>query len=540
MKGTNEGTPQRFDHIIIDETKRTLTRPTTPPDTVLIDGYTILYRGKRPEFKPKALLNHVFLLPDSLYSLSGADRTYRRLTSLHVFDRIDITYDSALTHLPGHVDCRIGLIRSKRQSLSTEGFLTNRGGFLGTSINVGFRHKNLFHRMAQLQVALTLGFEAQQNLGGSSGSTSDASTEVGREAFFNTVSIGPDITLKFPKPLIDFGLQPWKGASSRKTSLAVLYNYQRRPDYTRTVSKVSLGQEYAWQRYTWAFDPISVNVIKIPFKSDAFNEYLLEANDPVLTDSYTDHMIVGQRFALTYNTQDGSGARDNWFARGVLDVAGNLLRPFGDLKVDPETGEEYFTVFGIRYAQFAKIDLDGRYYHKIHDKRSFVVRAAFGIGKPYGNLGLLPFESAFFAGGANGIRAWRARSLGPGSYSSPTNSFDRTGEMHIEGNFEYRFKLIGYLEGALFTDVGNIWMLQPTGTRPGGDFKWDRFLSEFAVGTGIGARFNFDFFIVRFDFGLQTKDPSLPVGQRWLFQKHDIPQTFGSLLNFNLGIGYPF
>ncbi|HNR56215.1 MAG TPA: BamA/TamA family outer membrane protein, partial [Flavobacteriales bacterium] len=152
--------------------------------------------------------------------------------------------------------------------------------------------------------------------------------------------------------------------------------------------------------------------------------------------------------------------------------------------------------------------------------------------------------------GANGLRAWQARSLGPGSYSAPLFAFDRVGEIRIEANLEYRFKLIGYLEGALFTDVGNIWNRQKDSSRPGVEFEVDDFLSELAVGTGVGARLNFDFFIVRFDLGMQTKDPALPVGERWIFQPKDryiaeqaqLGNTvdYRARFNFNLGIGYPF
>src|SRR5690606_489796 len=137
---------------------------------------------------------------------------------------------------------------------------------------------------------------------------------------------------------------------------------------------------------------------------------------------------------------------------------------------------------------------------------------------------------------------WRARSLGPGSYSDPLDAYDRVGEIRLEGNSEYRFKLIGYLEGALFVDIGNIWELKEDPAKPGSGFELGKVLGELAVGTGVGARLNFDFFLVRFDLGLQTKDPALPMGQRWIFQPKNtgLATSLGSKLNFNLGIGYPF
>jgi len=197
------------------------------------------------------------------------------------------------------------------------------------------------------------------------------------------------------------------------------------------------------------------------------------------------------------------------------------------------------------------VDNDFRINRVIHEGSSIAFRCAAGIGIPLVNLEVLPFETSFFGGGANGMRAWRARSLGPGSYAAPLFAFDRVGEIRLEANFEYRFKLISFLEGALFTDVGNIWDRRKDPRRPGGEFEVRDFVSELAVGTGVGARLNFDFFIVRFDLGMQTKDPALPIGERWLFQPKDnyeaalseltgSPANYRTQLNFNLGIGYPF
>jgi outer membrane protein assembly factor BamA len=245
--------------------------------------------------------------------------------------------------------------------------------------------------------------------------------------------------------------------------------------------------------------------------------------------------------------------RNTFFSRVTLEWAGHpLLVPlttFSTTATDT-AGNPFETVGGIRYAEFVKVDSDLRWRHTIHERSSLAFRVAGGVGIPYGNLGVLPFESSFFVGGANGLRAWRARSLGPGSYSAPLLTFDRIGEVRIEGNAEYRFRLIGFLEGAFFADVGNIWLRNEDPQKPGSGFS-ERFLGELAVGTGLGARFNFDFFIVRFDLGLQTKDPSLPPGERWLFQPKDrhqadltalngTPYTYKPQFNFNIGIGYPF
>jgi outer membrane protein assembly factor BamA len=162
------------------------------------------------------------------------------------------------------------------------------------------------------------------------------------------------------------------------------------------------------------------------------------------------------------------------------------------------------------------------------------------MGYPYGNSRSLPYEKKFFAGGPNSIRGWSTRDLGPGSYRDTTTNIkypNRNGDIKIEANLEYRFKVIWKMEGAIFFDVGNIWAIHYEDSRPGSQFKWNRFYKELAVGTGLGARFDFSFFLLRVDFGLKLRDPSLPENNRWLSPF----RNFGfNDLHLNFGIGYPF
>ena len=535
LKGTPEGRVYYVEDVVLDMRPRS--RTDVPPDTVRQAGFTMLYHGRRPPFRIGPLSNQVLLRPQARFNQNDADRTFRRFTNLRVFDRIEITYDSTGLR-PAQVNCRIGLLPSKRQGFSVEVFGTNRGGFLGASLNLNYRHRNLFRSMAALQATLTLGGEAQQLLSTTATSSEDANTAVGRDALFNTLEIGPEVSLRFP-----MNLGSAKSGGSRFV-LSSLFNYQQRPDYTRTLAKASAGIEWnADFDELWGVFPFEVNLVRIPRRSSAFEQFLLTSNDVVLANSYTDHLIMGARFNITRNTQlmPGRQHRRDWFYRISAEWMG-YGGVLGPKQKDPGSGEAYRTLGDIRYAEYLKLDLDGRHYLKLHDRSTLAFRLALGAAKPFGNLPVMPFETSFFTGGANSIRAWRARSLGPGSYYSTTNNFDRIGEARLEANVELRFKMFGYLEGALFTDAGNIWYLQDNPARPGSQLAADRFLSEIAIGTGIGARLNFDFFIVRFDLGLQTKDPSLPQGQRWIFEPHDDPYRtrFGQKLNLNLGIGYPF
>lgn len=553
LKGTPEGTLYTIQDVTVATLRNQRNAP-LPEDTLHYDGFRLLATGELP-YKPNALTGGIFLRPNMRFRQSDADLTYRRLTGLRVFDRVDITYDTTNTGRPGIANARIDLLPGKEQSLSLEGFGTNRGGFLGTSVSAGYRHRNLFRGMGSVQMQLILGLEAQQSITGSGAATEEATTgNVTTGGLFNTVEIGPEITFRFPNFLLPVRRDRFARSSSPRTIVGILYNYQQRPDFVRTLAKTSFGYEWNESRTkTWGFYPIEVNVIRIPSKSADFENYLTTANDPVLTDSYTDHLIAGMRGQFTLNTQVRSTDRNVFFARITPEWAGNpLFVPLRALGAEAQdtSGNAFYTVGGIRYAQFVKVDTDLRWRRRVDDKSSVAFRVAAGAGVPFGNLGVLPFETSFFVGGANGLRAWRARSIGPGAYSAPLLAFDRIGEIRLEGNAEYRFKLIGFLEGAFFADVGNIWNWEEDPRKPGAAFSSD-FLGELAVGTGVGARLNFDFFIVRFDLGMQTKDPSLPKGERWLFQPKDryesameatvgAPVNYQAQFNFNLGIGYPF
>lgn len=545
LNGTTEGTV----YSIRDVTVLTSRGRSGDMDTTEYQGYRILHEGPL-RYRPKALVSAIFLLPEQRFRQSDGDFTYRRLSGLQVFDRVELSYDTSGMGRSGTANARIGLLPGKPQSMTVEAYGTNRGGYLGTTISLSYRHRNLFRSLGYLRAQMNFGFEAQQSF------TRDGSGQVNqaiqRGTLFNTLSIGPEITIGFPRPFTSL----FSKASGSRMLFHGVYNYQQRPDFTRTLARGSVGFEWnETPTKLWGLYITDLSVIKIPSKSPEFEEFLVETNDPVYINSYTDHLIVSiPRVSFTWNTQVEQKRRTNFFLRSSGELAGTALRPFtrnAEEFTDSLTGRSYRTLFGIRYAEFIKFDNDFRMNRIIHDRSSVAFRVAAGIGIPFGNLEVLPFESSFFGGGANGMRAWRARSLGPGSYSAPLEAFDRIGEIRLEANFEYRFKLIGFLEGALFTDIGNIWNRGKDENRPGAEFEFSDFLSELGVGTGVGARLNFDFFIVRFDLGMQTKDPALPIGERWLFQPKDTyeadlseltgrPEQYRTQFNFNLGIGYPF
>ncbi|RME14946.1 MAG: hypothetical protein D6799_06600 [Bacteroidetes bacterium] len=205
------------------------------------------------------------------------------------------------------------------------------------------------------------------------------------------------------------------------------------------------------------------------------------------------------------------------------------------LKLYEDTLGRYH-ILNVPFAHFFKTDADYRVYVPVYKKSKLVYRVAGGIGIPLKNLNILPYEQSFFAGGPNSVRAWRSRSIGPGAYMPIDNArYDKIGDILIEGNIEYRFNIIGSYNGAIFADAGNIWLLKPNPDKPGGEFNPIKFWNEFAVGAGLGFRWDFEYFILRLDWAMPIKDPKYPEGQRFMFDKQPLKQSI-----FNFGIGYPF
>jgi hypothetical protein len=276
-------------------------------------------------------------------------------------------------------------------------------------------------------------------------------------------------------------------------------------------------------------------MVKI-FPDSSFTAYLNTLTDKRLKNQYTDHLVAGLRYTLTYSGQDVNNVKDFVFLRTNFETGGNLVYAIDELVQGPKTNSTY-TLFNIPYSQFIRPDLDFRYYY-IHSKtNSLVARFFGGIGIPYGNSSSLPFEKAFFAGGANDIRGWKLGTLGPGRYhnDSVVNSYDQTGDMQLQINLEYRFPVYKQIRSALFMDIGNIWLLHDSPDLPGGKFDVDYLIPDLAVDIGIGIRADFDYFIVRMDPAVPVRVPYYFENNHWYVRKLSLSDII-----WNFGIGYPF
>jgi outer membrane protein assembly factor BamA len=282
-------------------------------------------------------------------------------------------------------------------------------------------------------------------------------------------------------------------------------------------------------------NPLEIHSILI-YEIDS--SFAATIEDYYISNSFENNLITATSYTMIYNEQDINKLEDFRFVRVYLEFAGNTLNALSK-PLNLQKEDDAYQLFGTRYSQYAKSDVDLRYYDIINKDNSVVYRFFIGAGYPYGNAIAMPFEKKYFVGGANSIRAWQVRSLGPGSYVEEDQIFaNQMADLKLELNIEYRFAMFWVLEGALFVDAGNIWAISPDDDRPGAILKLDEFYKETAVGTGVGARLDFSFFIFRLDLGIKTIDPAQPEGERWVLTGSNLSQWDSYGLNF--GIGYPF
>ncbi len=501
------------------------------PKNDLVRRYRFYYRDKL-RIRPRAIRNSIFIEPLTYYSEKDQRNTYKQLSSfpLYGYTSIDFRPVSRQVKVPDtsqhYLNGFINLTRRPVQSFSVETEGTTSGGKLGFAGNFVYQNLNIFRGGEVLTLKLTGGVEWQQ--GG--GQRKDVFL------FFNTIETGAEASIDFPKFLLPISQDRIPKILRPRTTIKTGVNYQNRPDYERYVTNGSFG--YNWRAGHWvshSLIPIEINSVSI-FPDSAFVQRLENLNDPRLTNQYTDHFIMAAKYTYIFNNQERNKVKDFTFFRWNVESAGNVLgltkNFFGATK--DENGE--YTVWNIPYSQYVRTDVDFRYYFAISEENTLVYRNYFGIGVPYGNSRVLPFEKGFYAGGASDMRGWRYRSLGPGSYNDVTgNGFEKMGDIILEANVEYRFPVYSFVKGALFADFGNIWLLNYSQNYPGGKFNLGDVPGEIAIDAGLGIRFDFSFFIFRIDGAAPIRDPAKPLANRWRFGALQLKDVV-----WNFGIGYPF
>lgn len=481
-------------------------------------------------FKSKVFKNSIFFKKDDYYKKSVAQQTYRSLISLGLFKYVNISFDTLTENkLVGNIE----LTPSKTQNLSLSLDGTNNERSFGFQGGIDYFHNNLFHGGEKIIISLKSSFEIQLLL--------TDSKETGISNKPNTTEFGPEFHFYLPKYLLINKIGNLRKHINPVTEFTGAFNIQDRPDYYRRNQELSFGWVFHENKTTtWHINPLLISIVDIEINSD-FQNQIESYNDQYILSSFQDHVVAGGVFSFEYNGQNLSYNSNSLYFKTTFESAGGTLFNFHELiNKDKNPLTDSYDFLGIRYAHFQKATLDLRYYQGLLDRSKIVYRIYSGVGIPKKNLSdALPFEKSFFAGGSNSLRAWRARSLGPGSYFEDSTRYDKIGDIKFEGNVEARFPISKWIEGAFFVDFGNIWLIGYDSLRPEGKFNWNNVLDDIAIGTGFGLRLNFEFFILRADLAIPFKNPGIPKNNnQWIFKSEKRDDHFSPLLN--LGIGYPF
>lgn len=502
-------------------------------DTLSIGNYHFLTKGEK-KISPRAILNTIRMKPGELYMLGNVERTYNSLVSIRQFKQINVFFEEANKEDSlgrKKLDCYIQLVPQTLQSYTFDIEGTNSSGNYGFAGNLNYQHRNIFKGAELLNVKFKGALEKQLAV------VNNANQK------FNTREYGIETDLLLPRFWSFLKEESFSKYAIPQTRFTLSYNYQKRPDYTRTIANTQFG--YDWKTSAFSSHQLNIidfNVVHLFSMNKAFLDSI---QNLYIRSSYIDHLILGSNYTYIYNTQNIQKKTNYDYFRLSFESAGNLLWLFKKLnnarKVaqnDDGAISNYYRIMNTPFAQYMKLDLEYRHGYILDPNSSLVFRTFLGVGVPMGNFGVLPFEKQYFTGGANGIRAWKVRSLGPGTYNAPASAFpNQSSDMKLEGNAEYRFKMFWKLEGALFLDAGNIWAVNDKDNRSGAEFKMSEFYKQIAIGTGYGVRIDFTYFILRFDLGVKVRDPSEQEESRWKILHHPLGQDN---LNLTFAIGYPF
>jgi outer membrane protein assembly factor BamA len=473
------------------------------------------------DLRSRVLLNNSFIEPEEYYSAEDLRDTYNRFGRLQAVRYTNISF---VEHADSNLlDCDIRLTTNKPHSISFQPEGTNTAGDLGIAASLTYQNRNIFKGSESFSIELRGAYEAIRGLEGYSNSN------------FEEYNI--ESSLMFPRFIAPFLSYDFRRRINATSEVVLMYNLQNRPEYYRRV--LSAAWKYKWNdsdhHDSYQIDLLDLNYVFMPWISNRFREDYLEDNtnrNAILRYNYEDLFIM--KFGFRYNYNNGNKA-----IKANIETAGNLLGLLSNVAEFKKNELGQNKLFNIAYAQYVKADVDYTKYFNIDTRNTIVFHAGLGIAYPYGNSTILPFEKRYFSGGANSVRGWSVRSLGPGRYKGTDGNIDfinQTGDMKIDVNLEYRTRLMGKLDGAIFVDAGNIWTLRYYDEQPGGQFDISTFYEELAVGYGVGLRLNFDFFTLRFDMGMKAVDPAYTGRKHYPILNHNFNRDFA----FHFAVGMPF
>lgn len=499
-------------------------------DSVRSGGVNFYYKDKL-YLRPRVITDYNRLQTGDLYRLRNVQSTYNALGRLNILKYSNIRFEEDVKSDSACLDAFVTLSRNKNKSVAFEIEGTNSAGDLGAAASVSYMHRNLFKGSETFSIKIRGAYEAITGLEGYANS--------------NYMEYAVETGLNFPEFMFPFLSSDFKRRIRATSEVTVKYNWQIRPEFERMVASAAWSYKWSKRRASHRFDVFDLNYIYMPYRSETFRSYLdeMDQRNPLLRYSYEDLFIVRMGYTYTYNSSGAASMktaqRNSYSIRFNIEESGNLLYAFSKIvNRHPKNGEA-FQMGNIDFAQYVKMDIDYAKNFMIDYRNSLVFHVGVGVAVPYGNSKSLPFEKLYFSGGANSVRGWSVRSLGPGGYRGDANSLDyvnHTGDIKLDLNLEYRTHLFWKLNGAAFIDAGNVWTIRSRDMQPEGQFKFDRFYKQLAVAYGLGIRFDLDFLILRFDGGMKAVNPMYTGKDRYPIVSPDFKRDF----TFHFAVGYPF
>ncbi len=503
-------------------------------DSLKCDDLKIYYNGKKTYLRPKVIASSNRIQKGQLYASDDVESTFSFLSRLRILKYSNIRFREEVRQDSALLDAYTVLSRNKNQQISFEIEGTNSAGDLGAAASVSYTHRNLFRGSETFTTKVRGAYEA---ITGLEGYTNSNYTEYGIES-----------SLSFPQFMFPFLSKKFKRNVRATSEVGVKYNWQIRPEFERTLAAASWS--YRWiskrQGANHRLDLLDINYIYMPYRSEQFRKYLDYMDDvnPLLRYSYEDLFILRLGYTYTYNSSGFStmqtARRSSYSIRFNVEESGNLIYGLSKLIHNhPRHDAESYQIGNISFAQYVKADFDFAKNFVIDNRNSVVFHFGLGIAVPYGNSKSLPFEKLYFSGGANSVRGWSVRSLGPGGYRGDGNSLDyvnHTGDMKLDLNLEYRTHLFWKFKGAAFIDAGNVWTLKQRDRQSEGQFKFNTFYKQIAASYGLGIRLDLDFLIIRFDGGMKAFNPMETETRRFPLIRPNFSRDFA----FHFAVGYPF
>lgn len=505
---------------IVDEVNihpnRTLSNEEKVKDTLFYKGYNFIQDSVF--IRPKYLKPYVLINPGETYNPKLSRYTSRRLSSIRTYKFVNIDYQETdtLTGENGkrHLNAEIYLSPMNKRSLRLElQGVTKSNNFAGPNLSLVYSNRNVFKGGELLRLSLNGGYE-QQFFG-----------KTGNQGL-SSIQLGLNGSLLFPRLIFPIDLNESFKYAIPKTKVSLSIDYLNRTQLYN-LSSISTSFGYLWEGNSYVthqLRPINLEYVSLGNTSEEFDE-ILDSN-PFLRRSFEQQFIAGLTYNFTYNEIKDQTTSEGLYFGFNYDMAGNGLNLFGSQN---EEGQNEF--IGLEYAHYFKADIDLRYHLRLNRKRKKLIGRIFaGVGRPMGTTESLPFVKQYFSGGPYSIRAFRIRSLGPGTYSPEDGSnsfFDQSGDIKFEANLEYRFPITEYLNGAFFADAGNVWLMNDNKATPGGKFT-SNFINEIGAGVGLGLRVDVQGFVIRLDLATPVKEPTTS----WYLD------SLNPVLNF--AIGYPF